>query len=685
MAFDDSQSRPATSLEPGTIDHVRQNIGPIDPEEAKEMQKILGGDILRERSVPDTTSSLSKRSGGSVIVRPNRSSSVSSASSSTGGSGSSGSSSSSSSNPSVIGVATGSRKMKKEEELPEISARELKLMNKLMMSPEFEIKPNYGLFNFLFYMSSKNKEKLVKSYGDYMIKRHVDHMQAFISCVKTFIQLSPDTYKTKIAADTELKFKFLRTVGHWTMKDIKLMAMDLEDRSVELTVQDLIPFVREVYRMFITIYYIGEQQVPALIKEVYGDICAYPEADKKKMQELAKQGITEWLYIHNQVIKGMYPLLMRMSSSEFVEFPRFFSAKIAEILKFLHLTKFELLLPEKKKKTDDQKKKAEEAKKKLEENRHIAGKKDQLVDTGIKILEQMFPDAGFSRLENHPDMFPYFQPMYNFQDGFNMLNPECGVQVTVVLIRILEDLLQGFHNIDFNLKADESIGNLDDDIPKIIDDWPAYIEILFNKKFGDYLRNYVNSIYSKSDYPKTQFGMENVTNILWRIKFYFMPNFKFQQLILNKPSNDNPYKPVYSRSDYLKQVLTVLTRRVDENAAQKKPVLGVLNPWDRYKFDLPNIVSKRLDVLLGAKKQTDTNATNANLIKYTLCIVSVLDWWINNETSPAYTTDPMNLYRISDKDGGPQFSVPVRNDQNALFAANIKKQIAGNQKPAPKK
>lgn len=201
MAFDDSQSRPATSLEPGTIDHVRQNIGPIDPEEAKEMQKILGGDILRERSVPDTTSSLSKRSGGSVIVRPNRSSSVSSASSSTGGSGSSGSSSSSSSNPSVIGVATGSRKMKKEEELPEISARELKLMNKLMMSPEFEIKPNYGLFNFLFYMSSKNKEKLVKSYGDYMIKRHVDHMQAFISCVKTFIQLSPDTYKTKIAAE----------------------------------------------------------------------------------------------------------------------------------------------------------------------------------------------------------------------------------------------------------------------------------------------------------------------------------------------------------------------------------------------------------------------------------------------------------------------------------------------------
>ena len=154
---------------------------------------------------------------------------------------------------------------------------------------------------------------------------------------------------------------------------------------------------------------------------------------------------------------------------------------------------------------------------------------------------------------------------------------------------------------------------------------------------------------------------------------------------MTKPLNDSKYKPIYARTDYVRTVFTTLSRRIDENMVSKKPVLGIMNPWERYNFDIPNIVSKRLDVLLGAKKQTDTNATNANLIKYTLCIVSVLDWWINNETSPAYTTDPMNLYRISDKDGGPQFSVPVRNDQNALFAANIKKQIAGNQKPAPKK
>ena len=106
-----------------------------------------------------------------------------------------------------------------------------------------------------------------------------------------------------------------------------------------------------------------------------------------------------------------------------------------------------------------------------------------------------------------------------------------------------------------------------------------------------------------------------------------------------------------------------------------------MNPWDRYQFDLPNVISKRLDVLLGAKRSdSETAATNANLIKYTLCIMSVLDWWINNPESPAYTSDPRKIWRISDKDGGPAFSAPVRDDQNQLFADAVKKAIAARQK-----
>lgn len=669
---EEQEKRPARTLEPGTIERTRKNIGPVDDKEAIAMQKVLGGEVLKERTIPVDTSNLPnhkkhqdvviKASGFSASDISDKSSKLTA-------------STNIKSMPTQTFNTSNVKKKKTEEDLPALTARDLKLMDKLMMSPLYEIKPNYGFFNFIFRMNSKNKEKVSKNFGEYIIKRHVEHLQAFTSTIKTFIQISPDSYKSKIATETDLKFKFLRTVGKWTMRDIKVLSLEIQNEADNLTVSMLIPFVRAVYKEVLTIYYIGEQQIPLLIKEIYADITSYPDADRNKIQVLAKQGITEWIYIYNQVIKGMYPLLMRMCATEYVEFPKFFTAQIAQILQFLNITKFDLLLPERKKKVDE-KKKVEEKKKLEESQRHIAGVKDNLVLTGIKILEQLFPDAGFNHLETHPDLYPYFQPIYNFADGFNVLDPQNPLQVTVVLIRIIEDFFQGCRNINFNIKADEKLANIGDDINNAMSDWAFYHEELFDKKLGDYLRTYVNSIYSSSDYASTQYGKENLNNILWRTKYFFLPNYQFSAPILQKPSNDSKYRPLYARTDYIRTVFSSLVRRIDENAASKKAVLGVLNPWERYNFDLPNSISTRLDVLLGAKRSDSTTAaTNANLIKYTLCVVSVLDWWINNPTSPAYTGESEKIYRVSQKDGQPQFSVPVRSDQKKLFAESIKKQI----------
>ena len=52
--------------------------------------------------------------------------------------------------------------------------------------------------------------------------------------------------------------------------------------------------------------------------------------------------------------------------------------------------------------------------------------------------------------------------------------------------------------------------------------------------------------------------------------------------------------------------------------------------------------------------------------------MAVLDWWINNPGSPAYATEPMHIWRVSEADGKPLFSVPERKDQNKLFAERIR-------------
>lgn len=663
----ENENRPKRTLEPGTLDKTRKNIGPIDANEALFMQKKLGGEVLREKLSPADYSNMpaNRRRQDVVVKASGRSASdISSQSASFG---------SSFSSAAVGGIKASTKKIRTDEDLPEISAHDLKLMDKIMMAPGCDIKPDFGLFNFFYRMSAKNRERVQKKFGEYIVRRHVDHIQSFIGTIKTFIQISPDVYKAKIATETDLKFKFLRTVGKWTLRDIKILAMDVENASDYLTVPMLIPFVRTVYRQLLTVYYIGEQQVSLLIKDIYTDLAEFPNADKAKLQTLVKQGVTEWLYVHDQIIQGMYPLLMRMSSDEFVEFPDFFKVKIVEILKFLGISKFDLLLPEKKNK---EKKQEEAQEKKKQEVQHVAGEKNEIVNMGLKILDQLFPQAGFLHLERHPDLFPYFNQIYNFEDGFNVIAPENPLQVTIVLILIIEDFLKGCRNIKFNIEADEKLAAYPDKLDSAMEDWASYYEDLFAKKLGDYLRSYVNSIYSQKEYAQSRFGKENLNNILWRIKFYFLPNYKFNAPVLQKPVNDSKYRPLAARTDYMRSVLTTLVRRIDENSAGKKTVLGVLNPWDRYTFDLPNAVSKRIDVLLGAKRDDDvTAATNANLIKYTLCTVSVLDWWINNPSSPAYDSNCSNLYRISEEDGGPLFSVPERSDQNQLFAEGVKKAI----------
>ena len=670
----DSENKSPRSFEPGTIEKTRKAIGPIDQDEAHKMAEVLGGEVLPERAPPIDTKSLPKQRRREPVIKASGLSSSDVAEKSAALTATSANTKSSASVNQIVSTA---RRIKTDEDLPALTSKDLKLMDREMMSTEYGIKPNYGLFNVFFRLSPKNREKVTRSFATYKIKKNMEHMQTFIGTIKTFIQMSPDTYKAKIAADPDLKFKFLRTVGKWTMKDIKLLAVDLEGEGDNVTVAKLIPFVKTTYHELITVYYIGEQQVGAMIKEVFADLAAYPNSDQKQLQTLAKQAITEWLHVYQQVIKGMYPLLMRMCSSQYVPFPQFFTSQIGPILQFVGVTKFDLLLPEKKKKSDaDVKAEKEAAAKKAEAQAHVAGKKDELVNAGLKILEQLFPEAGFSHLEEHPDMFPYFQPLYKFTDGFNMLNPQNGLQVTIVLLRVLEDFFQGCRNITFNLEADEKLSLLKDNLSTAMSEWAEYREDLFERKYGEYLRNFVNQLYSKNDYGKTQYGKEALSNMLWQTKYYFLPHFQFTQILLEKPANDGKYKPLCARTDYLRTVFTTLARRIDENASSKKAVLGVLNPWDRYRFDIPNVISKRLDVLLGAKRQTDTSATNANLIKYTLCIIAVLDWWLNNPESPAYTTDSRYIYRISEKDGGPEFSVPERNDQNQLFAAAVKRAIA---------
>lgn len=638
--------RPKTAdWAPGTLEETRKAIGDIAPEEAKMMSKKLGGEVMYERSEPETMVIPAKSSRAGRIVRQNAAESVKK----------------SSAEPTAIEHS----RRRAQDELPVISQKFDAQIDKLMMSDEYKIKPNYGLFNFIKKFQKGGNEQLIPEFCTFTLKQHVESIQAFITVIKTMIQIAPASYKTKIASGVETKFKFLRMIAGWQLQTLRLALIDVQDSEPPYLVSDLIPFTQAMYRLLIQVYYYGENKIPKLIKEIYTDESKYPEAPREKLSELAKQAITDWLYIQNEIIKRHYPLLMRMCSAVYADYPDFFKSRVSDILRFVELHKYDLLLPEKSKE--------EEAVPAKKESPPEIGAHDKIVDTGIVLLDRLFPQAGFKNLEKHPDLFPYFQPMYKFLDGFNVLSPENALQVVVVLLRILEDCFQGCRNIKFTQNNLDSKTSGTDSILSVIDSWTGYRETVFEKLYCDPLNNLVNQIYSQKDFEKTQFGKKLMTSLLWQTNYHFLPHFKFEQLLLEHPADESKMPPLFRRTDFARKFLMHVVSQCDKAAKERGIVESVANPWDHYTFEIPNEVSKRLDVFLGGQNTGEaTGANNANLLKYTLCILSVLDWWINNAESPAYSSAPMRIYRISTEDGKPQFSVPQRSDQNKLFADAVR-------------
>ncbi|MFA6856718.1 MAG: hypothetical protein WCR31_05860 [Treponema sp.] len=650
---------------PGTLDQTRKAIGQIAPEEAALMAKKLGGEVLNERSeqIHSASGHVSHRSS-SLEEGTNHSSGGFS------GSDRSNFSQSAHSNGSSSGIQTGQKELKhrrNRNDLPPLSPKLCNAMDVLMMSQDYQIKPNYGFFNFIRKFQKDGKERIIPDFYQITLKMYIENMEGFITVIKTLIQIAPATYKSKIANGTEPKFKFLRMVAGWTMQNIKLAYIDLKDIPAPILTADLMPVVRAVYKPLISVYYYGSTKIPKLIKEIYADEAAYPDAPREKLSSMAKEAITEWLYLDTEIIHKLYPLLMRMCSDSYEEYSDFFTAKIADILQFLGLHKFDLLLPEKDKKPE------KEAKQERIIVKEIKGKRDEIVNTGLTLLDQLFPHAGFQKLDSRPDLFPYFQPLYKFDDGFNMLSPVNPVQTIVVLLQIIEDCFQGCRNIKFKIPDKTERTPAEDSITAVLDEWSAYRETVFEKLYCDPLKNFVNQMYSQPDFISSQFGKKLLTSILWQTTYHFLPNFKFDQLLLERPPDESKYRSLFGRTDFIRKYLTNVVNECDAAARSRGPVQSLENPWEHYKFDIPNEISKRLDVLLGGQNTSkNTNATNANLLKYTLCFVAVLDWWINNPDSPAYTAPPMQIYRVSPQDGKPLFSVPERNDQNKLFAEEIK-------------
>lgn len=302
-------------------------------------------------------------------------------------------------------------------------------------------------------------------------------------------------------------------------------------------------------------------------------------------------------------------------------------------------------------------------------------------------MDTLFPEAGWNSIHTKPDMYPYFQTLYSFTDGFNLITPENPMQICLILQRILEDFFVACRNIKFSIDKEPDFIILEDNLTNIFSEWSLYREHIGERLYLAELKDYVNHIYTQSDFGISPYAKKKLSNLLWQTKYLFLPHLSFELIFMEKPDKDATYKPIPKRVEYLKSIFSLLITRADQNSnlisqnieKANEDIYGAANLFAPYRFDVPNVVSRRIDVLLGGKKSN--NANNINLLKYTLCIIAVLDWWINDADSPGYVNAGKIPYRVSQEDGSPIFSVPTRNDQNSLFLQRVKMKNLHKTKP----
>jgi hypothetical protein len=299
------------------------------------------------------------------------------------------------------------------------------------------------------------------------------------------------------------------------------------------------------------------------------------------------------------------------------------------------------------------------------------------LEQGRTALGVLFPKAGWDKLEEYPDLYPYFANMYSMRHGYELIAPTDPIQQVSVLLHILDDLFIALRYVNFGIitGADGNTINLNEDLNGLLNNWRGYIEDSFSRDYLPRLMEYCRLLENSRD-SRSSYAKKNLNELHWIKRLYFLPYYKFES-IGPPPFPKKDVIPIYAEVRKLRKYMTAIAVGIEQGmrnggAAAKVPCSGINNPWEHYNFQVPNPISKRLDMMLPPDKKM-----NATLVFFSLSAIAVLDYIVNNENSWAYGNRPGPLFRSVKNEGIiPLFGVDEKIDADRLFKESIKKQNA---------
>jgi hypothetical protein len=303
---------------------------------------------------------------------------------------------------------------------------------------------------------------------------------------------------------------------------------------------------------------------------------------------------------------------------------------------------------------------------------------------GVASLEALFPKAGWERLSSFPDMYPYFRRIYDLKRTYELISPSDPMLQAVIIMRILEDLFMGFRNIRFGAVISVEGGpvRVDDALNGILGSWQKYIDFALEREYLPRLNEYCRILEQSSESRGSNYAKRLLCELHWIKRLFFFPYYKFDTLF-PPPFQKKDFEPLYPAIRSLRRNLSLVAAGIEQanrigGAEKMVPCDGLDNPWEKYKFPIPNPVSTRLDALLSPKKQN-----NATLIFFSLAFSTVLDHLVNDESSWAYQEGNSVLFRNAN--GIPRVGADQEIDAETIFKESVRQREELAPLPAPVK
>jgi hypothetical protein len=655
---------------PGELDNVKKRLGNISEKEAKRMQMVLGGEVGYERSAEAGGTGRRGRpapggAAGQTPAKPKRL--VETA-------------------PAPDASRAALPEMPRFQRLGKPSYSERVKMDVCAGSSEFGIKTVFQVLVSRLSFFGAPEDRVSPWFVKTALNEYYEHLEHLVTSMRLLFPRNNIELGRKLQAESPAAFDILNVIRQWKLSVIASEIGKVQSRPRAVFVRDFETILREIYK---PIYILQKLDINTDVRNALQTLYEIRFLDQPTKETEALHGkitevVVELKYVCFNLHRLLYPLLMKTIALYYQEYESFFIENNENYRLFLGVSEADrLTLSDGKIKGTASASVSEDAPdnggtpetiETPEERREQQEKQEKqaldAVETkafgrGLKMLGMLFPKAPWDDLKSFPDFYPYFADALDIKKNGELLAPEDPVHLALILSQIIEELLYGFRFIDFYGAP------FSDSLNAVADDWHNAISEGFEKKYLPMINEYSHYFEHSGQGKNSTYAMNIAADIHWTRRYYFLPHYSHTPVTAPSFARKD-IVAVYQTTRSLRGNLALCAAAIETanragGTVLDTPVDGIRNPWQPYNFQVENPLSKRLDMLLSKKQRN-----NASLVFFTLAVATVLDYYLCDSNSPAYSTDENILFRHTEDDKRkPVFWVEKQTGTFALFKKSV--------------